>query len=139
MITAQYSDIVLGKVDSSDAGYNFEEIEVQLTAHHHAGTVVTKTGAIADVNSDVYGVLVDRALITDPAGKVHLAEPLEVGKKYKLVVAVHGVTFAKDKLLGANGDAADSDVLEKLKARGNKLHVQTLGEKSKPLNCSGNI
>ncbi|EFF5076651.1 putative head stabilization/decoration protein [Escherichia phage nomo] len=129
MITAQYSDIVLGKVDSSDAGYNFKEMEVQLTEHHHAGTVVTKTGTIAnDDGSDVYGVLVDRALITDSAGKVHLAEPLKVGQKYKLVVAVHGVTFAKDKLLGSNGEAAKQAVLEKLEALGNKVHVQTLGE-----------
>ncbi len=42
MITAQYSDIVLGKVDSSDAGYNFKEMEITLTEHHHAGTVVQK-------------------------------------------------------------------------------------------------
>ena len=48
MITAQYSDIVLGKVDSSDAGYNFKEMEITLTEHHHAGTVVTKTGTIAN-------------------------------------------------------------------------------------------
>lgn len=128
MITAQYSDIVLGKVDSSDAGYNFKEMEITLTEHHHAGTVVTKTGTIANDNgSDVYGVLVDRALVKD-AGKVHLAEPLQTGQKYKLVVAVHGVTFAKDKLLGSNGEAAKKAVLEKLEALGNKVHVQTLGE-----------
>ncbi|WP_105492277.1 hypothetical protein [Escherichia coli] len=128
MITAQYSDIVLGKVDSSDAGYNFKEMEITLTEHHHAGTVVTKDGNIANQNgTDAYGVLVDRALVKE-AGKVHLAEPLKTGQKYKLVVAVHGVTFAKDKLLATDGAAAEQAVLDKLEALGNKVHVQTLGE-----------
>lgn len=128
MITAQYSDIVLGKVDSSDAGYNFKEMEITLTEHHHAGTVVTKDGSIANQDgSDAYGVLVDRALIPDAAGKVHIAEPLGT-KKYKLVVAVRGVTFAKDKLLATGGDKAEQAVLDKLEALGNKVQVQTLGE-----------
>lgn len=128
MITAQYSDIVLGKVDSSDAGYNFKEMEITLTEHHHAGTVVTKDGSIANQDgSDAYGVLVDRALIPDAAGKVHIAEPLGT-KKYKLVVAVRGVTFAKDKLLATDGAKAKQAVLDKLEALGNKVQVQTLGE-----------
>lgn len=129
MITAQYSDIVLGKVDSSDAGYNFKEMEITLTEHHHAGTVVTKDGSIAKQDgSDAYGVLVDRALIPDSAGKVHIAEPLGT-KKYKLVVAVRGVTFAKDKLLATGGDKAAQAVLDKLEALGNKVQVQTLSDK----------
>lgn len=129
MITAQYSDIVLGKVDSSDAGYNFKEMEITLTEHHHAGTVVTKDGSIANQDgSDAYGVLVDRALIPDSAGKVHLAEPLQTSQKYKLVVAVRGVTFAKDKLLATGGAKAAQAVLDKLEALGNKVQVQTLGE-----------
>lgn len=128
MITAQYSDIVLGKVDSSDAGYNFKEMEITLTEHHHAGTVVTKDGSIANQDgSDAYGVLVDRALIPDSAGKVHIAEPLGT-KKYKLVVAVRGVTFAKDKLLATDGAKAAQAVLDKLEALGNKVQVQTLGD-----------
>lgn len=128
MITAQYSDIVLGKVDSSDAGYNFKEMEITLTEHHHAGTVVTKYGSIANQDgSDAYGVLVDRALIPDAAGKVHIAEPLGT-KKYKLVVAVRGVTFAKDKLLATGGAKAAQAVLDTLEALGNKVQVQTLGE-----------
>lgn len=127
MITAQYSDIVLGKVDSSDAGYNFKEMDITLTEHHHAGTVVTKTGTIANQDgSDAYGVLVDRALIPDSAGKVHIAEPLGTSK-YKLVVAVRGVTFAKDKLLATNGEKAAQAVLDKLEALGNKVQVQTVG------------
>lgn len=127
MITAQYSDIVLGKVDSSDAGYNFKEMEITLTEHHHAGTVVTKTGTIANQNGeDAYGVLVDRALIPDSAGKVHLAEPLK-NQKYNLVVAVRGVTFAKDKLLATGGAKAEQAVLDKLEALGNKIQVQTVG------------
>lgn len=128
MITAQYSDIVLGKVDSSDAGYNFKEMEITLTEHHHAGTVVTEDGSIANQDgSDAYGVLVDRALIPDSAGKVHIAEPLGT-EKYKLVVAVRGVTFAKDKLLATGGDKAAQVVLDKLEALGNKVQVQTLGD-----------
>ena len=84
MITTQYSDIVLGKVDSSDAGFNFKEIEITLTADHVAGAVVTKTGALANKDgTDTFGVLVDRALLPDSAGKVNLAEPLTVGQKYK--------------------------------------------------------
>ena len=74
MITTQYSDIVLGKVDSSDAGFNFKEIEITLTADHVAGAVVTKTGTLANQDgSDTFGVLVDRALMPDSAGRVNLA------------------------------------------------------------------
>lgn len=122
MITTQYSDIVLGKVDSSDAGFNFKEIEITLTADHVAGAVVTKTGTLANENgSDTFGVLVDRALLPDSAGKVNLAEPLVVGQKYKLVVAVRGVTFAKKHLKVASGKAAPAAVLEALEAKGNKV------------------
>lgn len=122
MITTQYSDIVLGKVDASDAGFNFKEIEITLTADHVAGAVVTKTGTLANKNgTDTFGVLVDRALLPDSAGKVNLAEPLTVGQKYKLVVAVRGVTFAKKHLKVASGEAAPDEVLEALEAKGNKV------------------
>lgn len=122
MITTQYSDIVLGKVDASDAGFNFKEIEITLTADHVAGAVVTKTGTLANENgSDTFGVLVDRALLPDSAGKVNLAEPLVVGQEYKLVVAVRGVTFAKKHLKVASGKAAPAAVLEALEAKGNKV------------------
>jgi len=122
MITTQYSDIVLGKVDASDAGFNFKEIEITLTADHVAGAVVTKTGTLANKDgSDAFGVLVDRALLPDSAGRVNLAEPLKVGQKYKLVVAVRGVTFAKKHLKVAGGEAAPVAVLEALEAKGNKV------------------
>ena len=122
MITTQYSDIVLGKVDASDAGFNFKEIEITLTADHVAGAVVTKTGTLANQDgSDTFGVLVDRALLPDDSGKVNLAEPLKVGEKYKLVVAVRGVTFAKKHLKVAGGTAAPTAVLEALEAKGNKV------------------
>lgn len=122
MITTQYSDIVLGKVDASDAGFNFKEIEITLTADHVAGAVVTKTGTLANKDgTDTFGVLVDRALLPDSAGKVNLAEPLTVGQKYKLVVAVRGVTFAKKHLKVARGEAAPAEVLEALEAKGNKV------------------
>lgn len=122
MITTQYSDIVLGKVDASDAGFNFKEIEITLTADHVAGAVVTKTGTLANKDgSDTFGVLVDRALLPDSAGRVNLAEPLKVGQKYKLVVAVRGVTFAKAHLKVASGEAAPAAVLEALEAKGNKV------------------
>lgn len=122
MITTQYSDIVLGKVDSSDAGFNFKEIEITLTADHVAGAVVTKTGTLANQDgSDTFGVLVDRALLPDSAGRVNLAEPLKIGEKYKLVVAVRGVTFAKAHLKVAGGTAAAEAVLAALEAKGNKV------------------
>lgn len=122
MITTQYSDIVLGKVDASDAGFNFKEIEIILTADHVAGAVVTATGALANANgTDAFGVLVDRALLPDSAGRVNLAEPLTVGQKYKLVVAVRGVTFAKEHLVIAGGAEAPEAVLKALEARGNKV------------------
>lgn len=122
MITTQYSDIVLGKVDASDAGFNFKEIEITLTADHVAGAVVTKTGTLANKDgTDTFGVLVDRALLPDSAGKVNLAEPLTVGQNYKLVVAVRGVTFAKKHLKVASGEAAPAAVLEALEAKGNKV------------------
>lgn len=125
MITTQYSDIVLGKVDASDAGFNFKEIEIILTADHVAGAVVTATGALAKADgTDAFGVLVDRALLPDDSGRVNLAEPLTVGQKYKLVVAVRGVTFAKEHLVIAGGVAAPAAVLEALEARGNKVQVQ---------------
>nr|DAH54557.1 MAG TPA: Head decoration protein [Caudoviricetes sp.] len=122
MITTQYSDIVLGKVDASDAGFNFKEIEITLTADHVAGAVVTATGALAAADgTDAFGVLVDRALLPDSTGRVNLAEPLTVGETYRLVVAVRGVTFAKEHLVIAGGTAAPEAVLEALEARGNKV------------------
>lgn len=122
MITTQYSDIVLGKVDASDAGFNFKEIEITLTADHVAGAVVTATGALANADgTDAFGVLVDRALLPDSAGHVNLAEPLTVGQKYKMVVAVRGVTFAKEHLVIAGGAEAPEAVLKALEARGNKV------------------
>lgn len=123
MITTQYSDIVLGKVDASDAGFNFKEIEITLTTDHVAGAVVTSTGTLASKDgTDVFGVLVDRALLPGDCGRVNLAEPLTVvGKKYKLVVAVRGVTFAKKHLVIAGGVAAPDAVLKALEARGNKV------------------
>lgn len=123
MITTQYSDIVLGKVDASDAGFNFKEIEILLTADHVAGAVVTATGALANEDgTDVFGVLVDRALLPDDCGRVNLAKPpLAAGQKYKLVVAVRGVTFAKKHLVIAGGKAAPSAVLKALEACGNKV------------------
>lgn len=122
MITTQYSDIVLGKVDASDAGFNFKEIEITLTADHVAGAVVTATGALANRDgTDAFGVLVDRALLPDDCGRVNLAEPLIVNRKYKLVVAVRGVTFAKKHLVIAKGEAAPEAVLKALEARGNKV------------------
>lgn len=122
MMITQYSDIVLGKVDASDAGFNFKEIEITLTDHHVAGAVVTSTGAlVTEDGDDVFGVLVDRALLPDDCGRVNLAEPLTVNKKYKLVVAVHGVTFAKKHLVIAGGEPAPEAVLKALEARGNKV------------------
>lgn len=122
MITTQYSDIVLGKVDASDAGFNFKEIEITLTADHVAGAVVTATGTLANADgTDAFGVLVDRALLPDSAGRVNLAEPLTVGQKYKLVVAVRGVTFAKEHLVIAGGAKAPEAVLKALEACGNKV------------------
>lgn len=122
MITTQYSDIVLGKVDASDAGFNFKEIEITLTADHVAGAVVTATGTLANADgTDAFGVLVDRTLLPDSAGRVNLAEPLTVGQKYKLVVAVRGVTFAKEHLVIAGGAEAPEAVLKALEARGNKV------------------
>lgn len=122
MITTQYSDIVLGKVDASDAGFNFKEIEITLTTDHVAGAVVTATGTLANADgTDAFGVLVDRALLPDSAGRVNLAEPLTVGQKYKLVVAVRGVTFAKEHLVIAGGAEAPEAVLKALEARGNKV------------------
>lgn len=133
MITTQYSDIVLGKVDASDAGFNFKEIEIILTADHVAGAVVTATGTLAKADgTDAFGVLVDRALLPDDSGRVNLAEPLTIGRvnpaepltigqKYKLVVAVRGVTFAKKHLVIAGGVAAPAAVLKALEARGNKV------------------
>nr|DAM57093.1 MAG TPA: Head decoration protein [Caudoviricetes sp.] len=122
MITTQYSDIVLGKVDASDAGFNFKEIEITLTDDHVAGAVVTATGTLANADgSDTFGVLVDRALLPDSAGRVNLAEPLTIGQTYKLVVAVRGVTFAKEHLVIADGAEAPEAVLKALEARGNKV------------------
>jgi len=81
-----YSDIVLGKVDSSDQGYSFLEMPIAFVAGMKAGMLVTEAGALvaAGTAADAFGVILDRDLLdtvaVDPA--------YVVGETYNFVVGV---------------------------------------------------
>lgn len=113
-----YSDIVLGKVDSSDQGYSFLEMDVVYAAGMKAGQLVKEDGTLATTAqaADVFGVLLDRDLLNG-------VEPdLTVGTTYQFVVGVRGLTLNKSALFFADGTTAiNQAAIDALDARGIKV------------------
>lgn len=96
-----YSDIVLGKTESSDQGYSFLEMTIAYVAGMKAGMLVKKDGtpaAAADA-ANVFGVLLDRDLLNGVVPR----EEYVVGTEYKFVVGVRGLTLNKSALVFADG------------------------------------
>lgn len=120
-IQGYYSDIVLGKVDSSDQGYSFLEMEITYAAGLKAGMIVAADGtpvATADA-VDAFGVITDRDLVTS---SYTMPNPFVVGQKYKFVVAVRGLTLNKFKLFFADGTTAiNAAAIAALEAKGLKI------------------
>lgn len=120
----RYSDIVLGKVDSSDQGYSFLEMDIAFTAPMKAGMIVNEQGvpvAAADATT-AYGVLLDRDLLPNVVNGLVAGEELVVGETYNFVVGVRGLTLNKFKLVFANGTTAINDAaIDALQTRGLKI------------------
>lgn len=99
-----YSDIVLGKSDSSDQGYSFLEMPIAYVAGMKAGMLVKEDGtpaAVADA-AEVFGVLLDRDLLNG----VVPHDDYVVGTTYKFVVGVRGLTLNQFALVFADGTTA---------------------------------
>lgn len=119
-IQGYYSDIVLGKVDSSDQGYSFLEMEITYSAGMKAGMIVKADGTLAATAdaASAFGVITDRDLV--PA--YTMPRPFVVGEKYKFVVAVRGLTLNKFKLFFADGTTAiNAAAIAALEAKGLKI------------------
>jgi hypothetical protein len=119
-IQGYYSDIVLGKVDSSDQGYSFLEMEITYSAGLKAGMIVKADGTLAATGdaASAFGVITDRDLV--PA--YDAPRPFVVGQKYNFVVAVRGLTLNKSKLFFADGTTAiNAAAIAALEAKGLKI------------------
>lgn len=119
-IAGYYSDIVLGKVDSSDQGYSFLEMPIEFVAGLKAGMIVNAAGEpiAAAAAADAFGVITDRDLV--PA--YDAPRDFVVGTTYNFVVAVRGLTLNKFKLFFADGTTAINDAaIAALEAKGLKI------------------
>jgi len=119
-IEGYYSDLVLGKVDSSDQGNSFAEMAIVFGANVKAGTIVNASGApvaVADA-ATAYGVITDRDLY--PAYTP--TRGFTVGTSYNLVVGVRGLTLNQRKIFFADGTTAiNAAAKTALEARGLKI------------------
>lgn len=117
-IHGPYSDLVLGKVDSSDQGYSFKEMEITYVAGMKAGQIVKADGTLAAAAdaADAFGVITDRDLHT---GVYTAPIPFVVGQKYNFVVGVRGLTLNKAKIFFADGTTAiNAAAIAALEAKG---------------------
>ncbi|QGZ16291.1 putative head stabilization/decoration protein [Erwinia phage Hena1] len=119
-IQGYYSDLVLGKVDSSDQGYSFLEMPIVFAATTKAGIIVNASGApvaAADA-ATAYGVITDRDLY--PA--YDAPREFVVGTTYNLVVGVRGLTLNQGKIFFADGTTViNAAAKAALEARGLKI------------------
>ena len=119
-LQGKYSDIVLGKVDSSDQGYSFLEMSIAYVAGMKAGQLVKADGTLAATANaaSVAGVLLDRNLLPGVTPR----EDYVVGTTYKFVVGVRGLTLNKFKLFFADGTTAiNAAAITALEAQGIKV------------------
>ena len=109
------SDVVLGKVGSSDLGYTTEEITVTYAAGMDVGALVTSAGAwvAAAGYATIYGVIVDMKAKNLDGG-------LTAGETFPWVVAVRGTTFKGDKLKYSDA-TIDANGIAVLEGKGNKV------------------
>lgn len=117
-LEGKYSDIVLGKVDSSDQGYSFKELQVAFATTLRAGMVVKANGAplaTGDAANLAYGVLLDRDLLP---GVDLTRVQLIVGDTYAFNVGVRGLTFNFYALCFADGTPITDAVAAALEVNG---------------------
>lgn len=114
-IGGQYSDIVLGYVNSTDIGYCFREMVLTKTDSMVLGSVLKADGteATAAANAEVVLVWTD-ALIGD-------FDMIETGEQFAAVVAKTGATLNRYKLVYANGDLINDAGVAALEAKGLKV------------------
>lgn len=120
-LEGKYSDIVLGKVDSSDQGFSFKELQIAYAETLRAGMVVKADGtplATGDAATLAYGVLLDRDLL--PGVDLSRVQ-LIVGDTYAFNVGVRGLTFNFYALCFADGTAITDAVAAQLEVKGNNV------------------
>lgn len=119
-ITEYLSNILLATATEDVV---FEEAEIQYVEALRAGTLL-KAGASegklapATAGDAVVGVLIDRRLVLDEAGRVMRARDFVVGTEYKMVVIKTGVTLNKANLVYLDKSAISEDDVEVLKGLG---------------------
>ena len=135
-ITVYLSDILLATAKDDVV---FEEANIEYVEALRAGTLlkaVTKTvteeggehqtstvvveGELAPASKGdtVVGVLIDRRLVLDEAGRVMRARDFTVGTKYPMVVVKTGVTLNKAKLVYLDKSTIEASDVEVLKGLG---------------------
>lgn len=119
-ISGYYSDLVLGKVDSSDEGYTVEEMSVTYADGMVSGMLVDSSGAaLASTDAaNAYGVILQPELF--PA---FTPEPeFTVGTAYTFIIGVRGLTLNKNLVLFADGTTViDDTAIAVLAAKGLKI------------------
>lgn len=119
-IQGYYSDLVLGKVDSSDQGFSFLEMPIVYAATIRAGMIVNASGApVATADAaTAYGVITDRDLYPS----YDAPREFVVGTTYNFVVGVRGLTLNQGKIFFADGTTAiNAAAKTALEARGLKI------------------
>lgn len=119
-ITEYLSDILLATAKDDVV---FEEANIQYVEALRAGTLLkagAQDGELAPAakGDAVVGVLIDRRLVLDEAGRVMRARDFTVGTKYPMVVVKTGVTLNKAKLVYLDKSAILETDVEVLKGLG---------------------
>lgn len=119
-ITEYLSDILLATAKDDVV---FEEAEIEYVEALRAGTLLkagSEDGKLAPASKGdtVVGVLIDRRLVLDEAGRVMRARDFVVGTEYPMAVVKTGVTLNKAKLVYLDKSAIEDGDVEVLKGLG---------------------
>lgn len=119
-ITEYLSDILLATAKEDVV---FEEAEIEYAEALRAGTLLkagSEDGKLAPASKGdtVVGVLIDRRLVLDEAGRVMRARDFVVGTEYPMAVVKTGVTLNKAKLVYLDKSAISEDDVAVLKGLG---------------------
>lgn len=119
-ITVYLSDILLATAKDDVV---FEEANIEYVEALRAGTLLkagAQDGELAPAakGDTVVGVLIDRRLVLDEAGRVMRARDFTVGTKYPMVVVKTGVTLNKAKLVYLDKSVIEASDVEVLKGLG---------------------
>lgn len=119
----RHSDVFLGIVDSTDAGFSFEDMLVTHADGMQAGALIKADGtwaAPADA-ANIYGVL----------GDLRYLEPVDselvVGDQYTARVGVRSLTLNKNLLKYNTGAVIDTTGIDTLKAKNIKVTDKVYG------------